>query len=140
MSLKEKLQELKNLNFPPDQFVVVSSGALAVRGIREAKDLDVIVSDNLWAELKNKYLVKNDTGFSRIEISENIEILGDGSTYTNSSVVSFDEIFEKSDVFEDIKFINLQHLKKIKAKLSRPIDIEDIKLIDSYLNKDSGVF
>lgn len=40
----EKLKELKKLNLPEDQYIIWGSGVLAIRGIRDASDIDIIVS------------------------------------------------------------------------------------------------
>jgi len=39
--LKE-LEELKKLNIPADSYAVFGSGPLAIRGIREARDIELI--------------------------------------------------------------------------------------------------
>ena len=76
MDFNTQLQHLKKLNLPPDQFMVVSSGALSVRGIRESKDIDVIVTDSLWSELTKKYKVElNEWDVERINLDNDIEIL-----------------------------------------------------------------
>jgi hypothetical protein len=49
------LEELKKLNFPKDKYAVFGSGPLAIRNIRETFDLDVIVKQDLFNELWDKY-------------------------------------------------------------------------------------
>ncbi len=133
MKIDEQLKNLKALNLSPDQFVVVSSGALAIRGIRDAKDLDVIVKEKLWDELKKRHDVTlNDWGIERIELGE-IEILNPKqSIFGNSKIISFKDLFVKADRFRRINFMNLDHLKKIKKKLGRDVDLADIELINEY--------
>jgi len=48
------LDELKALALPPDQYAVFGSGPMAVRGIREANDLDLIVKESLWDDLRKR--------------------------------------------------------------------------------------
>lgn len=138
--LDKEIEQLKKLELPVDKFVVVSSGALAVRGIREAKDLDVIVTNSLWNKLATTYQTEVENGVERIKFdNSNIEILNPAqSIFGNSGVVSVEEIFEKADIFGGIKFINLNHLKKIKLKLGREKDLKDIELIDEYLKNNSS--
>jgi len=52
------LQELKKLNLPNDQYAIYGSGPLAIRGLKEIHDLDVIVTDELYQELAKKYSEK----------------------------------------------------------------------------------
>jgi hypothetical protein len=136
MSFKSDLQELKKLNLPASDFCIVGSGTLAIKGIRDTKDLDVIVTNKLWNDLLAKYESEVENGVERIKFNNNIEILNPSqSIFGNSGVVAIEEIFEKADVVDDIKFINLDHLKKIKLMLGREKDLNDIKLIDKYLNE-----
>ena len=44
---KALFEEFRGLNLPLGEYVVVSSGVLAIRGIREAGDIDAIVSEKL---------------------------------------------------------------------------------------------
>ncbi len=136
MSIYEQLENLKKLQLAKDEFVVVSSGALAIRGIREAKDIDVIVTQSLWNELIKTYTVSlNDWGIENICLKDDIEILNPTqSIFGNSSIIPIGEIFSKADIFDDIRFINLEQLKKIKSKMGREIDLLDVKFIDQYLN------
>lgn len=136
MSFKTDLQELIRLNLPILDFVVVGSGALAIRGIRETKDLDVIVTNKLWNDLLAKYESEVENGVERIKFDSNIEILNPAqSIFGNSKIIPIEKIFQRADMIDGIKFISLNHLKKIKLKLGREKDFKDIELIDKYLNK-----
>ena len=141
MNFQTQFENLKKLNLPADQFVVVGSGALSIKGIRDSKDLDVIVTNSLWSRMIKKYKVGiNSFGVENLELENDIEILNPTqSIFGNSKVVPITEIFEKADIFDGIKFLNLDHLKKIKKELGREKDLKDIKLIDDYLSKKTVV-
>ncbi|MEI6843008.1 MAG: hypothetical protein WCK48_00640 [bacterium] len=135
MDFSTQLSNLKKLNLSAGQFLVVSSGALAVRGIREAKDIDVVVTQELWDELITKYPVVSQSGVDRVVLPDDIEILSPHqSVFGNSEIVPLEEMFGHADTFHGVKFINLEHLKKIKLKLGREKDMKDIELIDAFLN------
>ncbi len=130
------LNNLKALNLPPEEFVIVSSGSLAVRGIREAKDLDVVVTEKLWNELVKNYPIIEKDGVQRIDCGNYIEILENRSSlFANSHVVPVEDVFRDADVIDGIKYISLNHLRKIKETFKREKDIKDIALIDAYLNR-----
>lgn len=135
MSFAVQFENLKKLDLPVGDFMVVSSGALAVRGIRESGDLDVVVTESLWKILSEKYPVVSEDGIDRIDLGNDIEILSPAdSIFGNGKMIPLKESFEKADTFDGIKFMNLEHLKKIKEKLGREKDLRDIQLIDEYLN------
>jgi hypothetical protein len=48
------LKVLKKLNLPQNQYVVWGSGPLAIRAIRENKDIDLLVPKQLWNQLAQK--------------------------------------------------------------------------------------
>ena len=138
MSFQKQFEDLKKLNLPQNDFVVVGSGPMSVRGIRESKDIDVIVTQSLWDELtKNHTTGINSWGVQNIELEHDIEILHPTqSMFGNSSIVPVEEVFGKADMFDGIKFISLEHLKKIKIKLGRDKDMEDVGLIDKFLEEE----
>lgn len=136
MQFQSLLLDLAKLDLPSQEFVVVASGPLAVRGIREAEDVDIIVTPHLWNDLARKYPVtKKKWGtkeFDHIEIGT-IEVLGSGSMFTDSSVIQVEEIFSKADVIDGIKYLRLEYLKLFKEKLGREVDKRDIELIEQHL-------
>ncbi len=136
MNFLVELENLKKLNLPKGAFVIVGSGPLSVRQLRDSEDLDVIVTQAVWDDLKTKYTVgHNDWGIENLFLGSNIEILNpEQSIFGNSKIVPFEEIFSQADDFEGILFMNLEHLRKIKINLGRPKDLEDITLIDAYRN------
>lgn len=135
MNFQKQLENLKNLNLPTNHFVVVGSGALSIRGIRDSEDIDVIVTESLWNQMIKKYKVGiNSFGVENLELENDIEILNPAqSIFGNSKIVPMKDIFEKADMFDGIKFLNLDHLKKIKIELGREKDLKDVDLIDNYL-------
>ncbi len=50
-NLDRLLTELKTLNLPLGHFAIFGSAPLAIRGLRDSHDLDIIVSDELYEDL-----------------------------------------------------------------------------------------
>lgn len=44
-------EEVKNLNLPLGQYLVAGSGPIAAHGIRDYKDIDILVTENLYNKL-----------------------------------------------------------------------------------------
>lgn len=134
MNFPKLLQELKALNLPNDQYVIIGSGPLAVRNLREAQDLDILASDSLWNELSQKYPVipQNPPDIEKIQIG-NIEFVGQGSTYKDSSIATLYEILNTADFIQGHCYINLKLLRKIKLKKAREKDLKDIELINQFI-------
>lgn len=134
MKIDLLLEELKNLNLPEDEFVIIGSGSLAVRRWREANDLDVLVSEKLWASLKEKFEVYVKGKYEYAEVG-NIEIVGKGSFYHKPNIATVQQLIDSADVISGIRYINLELLKKFKKKIGREKDLKDIELIDKYLTQ-----
>jgi ADP-ribose pyrophosphatase YjhB (NUDIX family) len=137
MKFKDLLDELDTLELPRDKYAITSSGTLAVRDIRKAQDIDIVVTDDLWDELAEKYEVHKGK-FWRIDVG-NIQVLGKGSIYTDPKLASTKKQIEEADVIDGRRYVNLETVKKFKKALGREKDQKDIKLIEQYL-KGIAVF
>lgn len=113
--LAKLLEELDSLKLPEDQYVIVGSGPIGVRGIREIGDLDILPTPILWQELAKKYPVKYKDPIDEIEIGD-ISILGEGSMFKDDSVATLEEQIQTADILEGHRFLNLELLKKFKQK------------------------
>ncbi len=133
MNLNEALKDLKQLQLPVDKYAIVGSATLAIRGIREANDLDVIVTDDIWKQLVQEYPVTPAPPCERITVHEGLDILGEGSMYRNPELASPEEIIRTADIINGYPFINLQLSRKIKSWRNHPKDQKDVQLIDEYL-------
>lgn len=129
MKKVELLNLLEKLNFPKDEYYVLSGASLVLRGIREeAGDLDLCISEELFNQIKDKYELtddkKNECGFYKI--NDNLEVVVDKK--------------EKFKMEEGEKY-NLEDLKTIldfKIKRNKPKDQKDIENIKKYLEENNN--
>jgi len=118
------LEELKELNLPDKEYAIFGSGPLAIRGIRQAEDLDIIVTKGLYKKLKEKYSEK-DRGI----FINNIEIISPDTSIVDNP----EEIIKRAELIKGFRFTLLEDIIEWKKKMKRPKDINDIKLIEDYL-------
>ena len=121
----ELLNLLKELNFPKDEYYVLSGASLVLRGIKEeANDLDLCISKELFNHIKNKFNLtderKNECGFYKI--NDNLEI-----------VVDKKEDF-KMEIGEKYNLEDLQTILDFKLKRNKLKDKDDIENIKKYLH------
>lgn len=121
---KKELEELiKSLKLDKNEFWILSSGALVLRGIyQDAGDLDIAVTEKGLEELKKNYdLKKKDNGF--YTVNEKIECIVDT---------------KESNKIEKVGEYNLQSIQKyydfIKNS-SREKDKARIPLIENYMKQ-----
>lgn len=131
MEFKLLVEQLNALNLPRDQYVVVGSGAMAAHGIREANDLDVLVSLDLWDKLAKENPVVMSGKTENIELGD-IQILGNGSMYRKPEIASVEDMFNTAEIIEGHRFLDLNLVKKFKLNEGREKDLKDVELIDKY--------
>ncbi len=132
MDFSDFLAQLTQLNLPKDQYVIVGSAALAAKGIRVAKDLDVLVTEELWQQLRKSYTLTKTTPVENIDIGD-IQILGHGSPFRNETIATLGEMIKTADIVSGHPILNLQLLRQFKKNEGREKDLKDVVLIDAYL-------
>lgn len=123
------LNELEELNLPKDQYVIFGSGCLAARGIRENRDLDILIRLNLWVDLSKKLPINHNESGKPLQY-KHVTLFYDLPHITYS-----DKIINEAEFIDGFPYMKLYYLVKLKKILGREKDLEDIKLITSYLKK-----
>lgn len=127
---KKLLEEFKKLNLPDGKYVIYGSGPLGIREIREVHDLDVVVTDDLYKKLLEKYFKKEKIDEKKRFIKLNrIEIIP--ASY--SLIKDIKKVIADADIIDGLRFVRLKDLLRWKRKMGRQKDFEDIKLIKNYL-------
>ncbi|MBI1968375.1 hypothetical protein HYS49_00530 [Candidatus Woesearchaeota archaeon] len=126
MGIKDFLQELKALHLPIDEYAIFGSGPLAIRGIRDCNDLDIMVSARLWEELYIQYAPAG----KKIEVGR-IELWRDWMPWFSSAEV--DEIIASAERIDNLPFAPLPYVIELKKRMGREKDQQDLALIDKYL-------
>lgn len=123
--------ELRALALPAGQYAVFGSGPMGVRGLRDIRDVDVIVGASLFAELSQRYVAhEGSPGLKKIQIG-NVELL-DGWFPDVGPVQS---LIDEAEWIEGLPFVKLTKVLEWKEKFGRSKDGPDIELIKAYLKE-----
>lgn len=125
------LRILDTLNLNPEQYMISGSGSLAVRGLRDCVDLDVLVTDELGEKLKEKY----PTHFHEYDFCDTLDFDGVDIRWNikeKDRPYSTEYQIENADIIEGRKYQPLSMIKFYKQRMGRPKDIADIELIETY--------
>ncbi len=125
MDLTQLLRALDQWHLPEGEYAITTSGAMAARGIREANDLDVIVTRQLWAELKRQHPEED----GKIRLGEHVEVLGPSSPVAADG----EGQIARAEVIGGRRYVSLADVRQVKQSLGRPKDRRDLELIDAYL-------
>ena len=134
MQKEEIISKIKTLNLAKDSYILFGSCPLAALGIREAQDIDLLVSKEVFEKLKERgwrelYKNPNDTPlvYDVFEVHENWNF----SSYNPT----LEHLLSSAIIVDDTPFASLEEVKKWKMASARPKDLDDIKLIENYTSK-----
>ncbi len=125
-------EEVKKLNLPLGKYVVVGSGIMAAKRMRNINDIDLLVTEDVYE------IISKQEGWTS-------EPKSDGWTLTKG-IYEIDKVFKykeynpgtdhlikTAEIINGIPFMQLSELVKFKEILRREKDLEDIELIKKYL-------
>lgn len=126
MKKDELLELVQSLKIDKEEFWILSSGALVLRGIYEdAGDLDIAVTNKGLEQLKNNYnLIKKENDF--YIVNDKVECVCDGEKEDlKYQPEKLDCGYYAQNIFD-----YLEYLKSSK----RQKDIARIPLVENYIN------
>jgi len=136
MNLKnvKYINEFRRLPYPKNQMLIISSGVMALLGLRRNKDIDVWVTDSVIkkvAQDKNFIAKKSkmdgstlyETKDGKIEIGSTLGIKGE----------DIKEHLKRAVLLYGIHFHSPEDVLKWKKAVNRPKDKKDIELLEKYL-------
>ncbi len=134
------IQEIQNLNFSADQYIVVGSGPMAVRDLKDSHDIDIVVTPELfeqckeggWEQMPWTYSGKEGQIYLKKGIVELYLDVNAGEFHP-----TFQELQSRADVMQDIPFASLGDIVQFKRAYNRPKHNEDIQKIEEYLKKQA---
>lgn len=118
-------EKIKRLDLPLASYAIFGSGPMAVRNIRSANDIDIIVKPELWQDLSKKHKVRD----SRLIIIDEIEIYKDWLPWIENASGLIDE----AELIGGLPFVGLNYVVEWKRQMARDKDLKDIALIEKYL-------
>ncbi|MFZ2150863.1 MAG: hypothetical protein WAZ12_03925 [Candidatus Absconditicoccaceae bacterium] len=136
---KRILEEIKKLKFPRGHYIVVGSGPMIVRNLRESNDIDIVVSNKLfnkcinnnWEIVPRTYPEKLGQFYLRYSCVELYLDVNHGNFNP-----TLEELLQRADIIDNIPFISLKDLIKLKKAYNKPKHLEDIKNIKLYLKNN----
>ena len=127
MNKEELIDLLNTLKIDKEEFWVLSSGALVLRGIYEtAGDLDIAVTFKGLEQLKKNYdLIKKDNGW--YIVNDKVECVCDGN---------IEDLKYKPEKLDSGYFVQniFEYLEYLKSS-SRKKDVERIPLVENYIEE-----
>lgn len=130
----EIIQKVKYLDFPQGSYVVYGSGPLALVGIREANDIDMLISQELYDTLRKKgWHMVNKGPLDKPVVKDDVEC----HPNWNFSMYrpTLEELLSRATIVDSVAFSSLQDVRKWKLDHDHSNRDEVLKQIDDYLKK-----
>jgi len=131
---KTLFKKIKEMNLPIGKYVIFGSGPMGIRGLRECHDLDILVTEDVFNDYKEKLDWKSkdferDGRYVEMIEKDNIElykIWGPGEW-------SDKELIESAEIIDGLPFARLDYFIKWKRISGRKKDLNDVKTIEEYI-------
>ena len=131
MNKQQIIDKAKSLSLPSGSYVVFGSCPLALAGLREAGDIDMLVNDETFAQLREAGWQEVDKGKDDNPLTHDV-FEAHNSWKFSTYDPTLEHLLATATVIDGIPFASLDEVRKWKAASGRPKDLVDIQLIDQY--------
>ena len=136
MTKEDIISKVKALNLPKNSYIAFGSCPLAALGIREAKDIDMLVSRDVYTQLSEAGWQQINKGPNDTPLTREIFEAHDNWNFSSYNP-SLEDLLSRAMIMGDVPFASLGDVRKWKTASGRPKDLADIELIDQYENTRS---
>lgn len=138
MSNRSLFDEVRDLKLRAGSYAITGSGPLGIRNIREMNDVDILVADEYWKDLLSRGELIEESGLSKLKISDNIEILYSGSFgKSDPSLPSVEDQIPGAELIDGLYFVSLEHLILFKSLSGREKDKDDVRLLEKWVKENT---
>jgi len=136
MKKQDVLEKVKSLKLPKGEYIIYGAAPFAIYGIRDVNDIDMLVSEALYAKLTEQGWEKIVKGPKDEPVT--FDIFEAHNTWEFSPYApTLSELLSRATLVDDIPFASLEDVRIWKKESGRPKDLVDLKLIDNYLNSSN---
>jgi len=136
MNKQEIINKVKTLNLPKNSYIVFGSCPLAILGLREANDIDLLVSSKIHKSLEQNGWKKINKGPKDTPLTYDVFEAHNNWNFSSYNP-TLEDLLTRAIKVDDIPFASVEDVRKWKQGYGRPRDIADIKLIDDYFKRKS---
>ncbi len=117
------------MNLPKNSYVVFGSCPLAIAGIREANDIDLLVSPELFSDLRKSGWKELEKSPADRPLVHDVFEAHENWNFTPYQP-TLEHLLSSATTIDGIPFASIEEVRKWKVTSGRPKDLADIELID----------
>jgi len=131
-------KELAKYNLDESNSVVIGSGILNSLGIRESRDIDAVLEEKTFQNLKkDSSLIETQNGYgAKLLTNDSVEFSDRWYIDSRGIDLSFEDLVQQSSVIDGVRYVDLELLLEIKKLWAREKDLKDVELIQNYLERN----
>lgn len=133
MKAKEIITIVKNLNLPEGKYALFGSVPLAMHGIRESRDIDVILNKDIWQDyVDNKEWEQKIIPGGRMYLMQgDVELMN----HWFPGEWDIEKLIREAEMIDGLPCVRLEEVIRWKKAFKREKDFKDLELINNYLKK-----
>lgn len=131
MKNKDLFKKVKDLNLPRGKYALFGSAPLGIRKLRECRDIDIIVTENLWNKYNGKSgwkLKKTIQGSECLE-NDGVELWKDWKP----EIWDIEQLIREAEIIEGLPFVRIKYVIEWKKLSARKKDLKDVEIIKNFL-------
>jgi hypothetical protein len=128
------IERVKRLGLPLDEVLIIGSGVIDVLQLREADDIDMVVTERLFKELHGAGDYTEKMIRDEVLLEKDDQEIGVMWGYYKGELLDFSHLVHHSIVMDGVRFVDPEFLLHIKIDRNRSKDQKDIQLLKQYLN------
>jgi len=134
------IEEVRKLNLPLGKYVVVGSGIMAAKGLKETHDIDIMVTPDIFQKFRDEgwevvpwtYDDHKGQVFLRRGIFELYLDVNCGNFWPTT-----EELINRAEIIDGIPFASLSDTVSFKKAYGREKHLRDVVAIENYLNNSN---
>lgn len=128
MSIVERVKEL---GLPLDQVVVIGSGILDALELRPARDIDLVVTPGLFAQLHSTGRYQASVVRGEMVLQRDDQEIW--QSWGSGAVPNFGALYSEGVTYRGVRFAHPRFVLAQKRQRDTPKDQRDIALLETYL-------
>lgn len=122
-------QRIKKVQLPLGKYAFFGSVPLGVRGLRDCHDIDIVVTKDLWNELKKNWEMRKIPRGSQYLWNDGIELWKEWKP----GQWNIQKLIDEAEIINGFPFVKLEYVIEWKRQYGREKDLKDIEIAEKFL-------